>query len=135
MKAATVRNPWDHQVSLYWFFRSKFGRRGPKSFDEHLSNMKKIEPKKRRTNEMYYFNGSGKPILDFYIMFEHLEEGYVKFCEMIGVQPSLPLPEAKTKMRRNDRPYASYYKTKAQRDLVARWNRYTIRHFGYVFEG
>jgi hypothetical protein len=161
-KVTIVRNPYDHVVSRYWWMntydiiplkkkitlkkvlkrainpssykhlirrikddgvRDKF-----KDFDYFVKNFRK-----RWTNTRYYFDKKGKPICDFYIRFENLEEDYKKLCKILGV-PYEPLLRMKTKHRKKNMHYSEYYTNEKIKALVYKLFKREIDYFKYKIQ-
>ncbi len=119
-KIGAVRNPWDLMVSNYWW-----ENQGTIPFDKFVRT-------NYLDNDQFCFDAFDRPILDFYIRFENIDEDYKKLCEQLGF-PFEPLPRTKTKVRKNNNHYSSYYTTYTK-DLIARRYARDIKFFGYTFE-
>jgi hypothetical protein len=83
-------------------------------------------------NTGFYFDSDGKPLADYYIRFEELEEGYKKVCEILKI-PYQKLPRLKTKLRKKGEHYSSFYNNEAK-GIVAEEFKKEIEFFGYRFE-
>ena len=84
------------------------------------------------TNTRYYFDSSPRPILDFYIRFENLENGYKKVCKKLRI-PYKKLPRRNIVPRTDRRHYSKYY-TDRTKALVDQKFKKEIHYFGYKFE-
>jgi len=120
-KITIIRNPWDLQVSRYWWQTL-----GKQPFDKWLGNSHK-------GNDEYYFDGQGRKYCDVYLRYENLEEEYKALCERLGI-PYEVLPRTKTLTRkdRDVKHYREYYTDKT-RDLILRENKLFLQHFPYEF--
>jgi len=81
-------------------------------------------------NDRFYLI-DGKLCVDFVIRYENLQEDYAEVCRRIGIPPT-GLPQLKTGIRKQRRPYTDYY-TDETCELVARLHAKDIELFGYQF--
>jgi Sulfotransferase family len=131
-KFAFVRNPWDWQVSLYYYALKDPGHQD----HERLKKMKGFEEYLEwRIQEDFHLQQElicgpdGRPMLDFVGRFEQLQDDFTYACSRIGIQSSLH------HANRTAHPeYRTLYTTKT-RQLVAEAFRKDIELFGYDFEG
>jgi hypothetical protein len=119
------RNPWDRQVSLYyWRYRTS----PRKSFEEFLRE----EPPPILPNWLNY-TIDDRLVVHRVIRFESLEAGYREALKDLGIDyAAAPLV---SKMKGSTRPesdYRSLY-TPETTDIVARWYAKEIGHFSYEF--
>jgi hypothetical protein len=130
-KITVVRNPWDLCVSrMWWRLALPQIKKGKKA-----ANI--IAPQKISKSacggkiDRYYFHPkTGKPLADFFIRYEHINEDYKEVCKKIGI-PHKKLPKLKGGIR-NNREYATYYDNETK-NAVARNYKNIISHFGYRF--
>jgi hypothetical protein len=156
-KFTIVRNPWDLVVSRYWWEK----RNPPKkkfTIKKIMSNVfnrkaysiaaQKLRHKKRNktfeqfvnsltvkntpTNGVYYFDKDNKPLCDYYMRYENLDEEYKKVCAHLGI-PRETLPKLKTKTRKNKEHYSTYY-TEQTKQKVSEIFKKEIEFFNYEFE-
>jgi Sulfotransferase family len=120
-KFAFDRNPWDRQVSWY-FYKTKAKRRRP-SFDRFMKSRIAYV----RNYELYAIDGA--VAVDFVGRFESLSEDLASILETVGVETDLALP--KTNVSESG-DYRRYYSPEL-RDQVAEWYRPEIELFGYEF--
>ncbi|MEM7635351.1 MAG: sulfotransferase family 2 domain-containing protein [Pseudomonadota bacterium] len=119
------RNPWDREVSFYFF---RHGRSGyADNFADHLKLLKR---KKLRNWEIY--TDYDKPLVDFVGRYENLESDLKLALQKCGIDWTGELPRAKAKFRADKRPYRELYDDRS-RELVARTYRREIEYFGYEF--
>lgn len=120
-KMTVVRNPWDLNVSWYWYKTN--GK----------SDLTAFLKKDVLNNEDYYFWNRYLPLptCDFYIKYERLSEDFTAVCDQLGV-PAVNLPMTKNKHRKHRGDYQELYDERGK-DIVWRANRKTIRRFGYEF--
>jgi len=156
-KFTIVRNPYDLMVSRYHWHWS---RPEKKIKDELIKSkikihmvqpasyirlLKRIFNKRSKSfaetmkyfdkqwkNTRYYFDENGKPICDFYIKYENLDEDYKKVCEKVGI-PYEPLPRLKTKQRKKKKHYSTYYDEKTK-NRVSKIFKKELDFFDYKFE-
>jgi hypothetical protein len=126
-KLTIVRNPWDREVSLYyWTYRDRQDR---PSFD---SFVRKPRYRPDRKNFEVYSIG-GRIVADVVLRYERLQEDFTAFVESLGVSPAPTLPRAKGGHRaQGTRDYRKMY-TPETRRIVERRFRREIGAFGYEF--
>ena len=123
-KFAFERNPWDRQVSWY-FYKTKSKARRP-SFDEFMSS-------KRHgyVDNYQLYTIDGGLAVDFVGRYEQLEGDLAKALGMIGLDKTMRLPETNVSKGR-ERDYRSYYGPKT-RAIVEEWYAPEIALLGYDF--
>lgn len=119
------RNPWDREVSQFFFKRGSNGHTG--SFADHL---KALERNRLRNWEIY--TDHDKPLVDFVGCYENLEADLKLALQKCGIDWTGELPRAKAKFRTDKRPYRELYDDRS-RELVARTYHREIEYFGYEF--
>ena len=127
-KVTVVRNPWDQEVSLYyWLTRNE--RQRP-SFEHFVRNPRRRS--KRKNFDIYSIEG--RIVADVVLKYERLADDFSAFVASLGVVGSAPqLPYAKAGHRpAEQRDYRSHY-TDDTRDIVARRHAPEIEAFGYEF--
>jgi len=123
-KFAFERNPWDRQVSWY-FYKTKSKTRRP-SFEQFMANRRQAYVDNYR---LYTIGGA--LAVDFVGRYEQLEADFVKTLRMIGLADSISLPETNISKER-DRDYRRYYCPRT-RAAVEDWYAREIAFFGYDF--
>lgn len=128
-----VRNPWDWQVSLYFFILKKkrhyLHRRVSrfKTFDDYIK-WHVTEDKSKRLQKDFFSDANGRIIVDFIGRFENLDKDFEIIQGKIGI-PKVPLPHInKTKHR----DYKSYY-SDASAHLIADYYQTDNDFFDYQF--
>jgi hypothetical protein len=126
-KLAIVRNPWDREVSLYfWTYRDQPAR---PSFDAFVRKPR-FRPE-RKNFEVYSIGG--RIVTDAILRYETLQEDFTAFVEGLGVRPAPPLPRAKGRHRgESTRDYRKMYTPETRRIVERRFQR-EIEAFGYQF--
>ena len=118
------RNPWDRQVS--WFYYNVVDKGKTISFDDFL--------RRRRgafvENYDLYSDDDDKIILDFVGRYEELESGFAEVLSRIGLNEPIAFPHVNHSQRSTH--YRAFYKDRT-REIVANWYRREIDHFGYGF--
>ena len=119
-KFTIVRNPWDVQVSMY-FYIVKNGE----SFEKFVKELCTVN------SDVYSLNG--KPACDFYIRYENLENDIRTVCNTLNIKidTTLDLPNHRTTSRET-KGYRKFY-TDELRDYVASKCAVEIKKFGYTF--
>jgi hypothetical protein len=124
-KFAFDRNPWDRQVSLYYFrYRNE---QEPPTFTTFIHK----DPRARVKNYDIY-SIDGDMAVDFVGRFENLEEDIKLALDRVGLSLAKELPRAKTTFRRGTLPYRDYYDDD-MRDIVGRWYAREIDLLKYEF--
>jgi len=127
LKATVVRNPWDRELSRY-FWRYRNSKHRP-SF-ERFVHWPRYRPA-RKTFELYSINGV--IVADIVLRYEHLERDFAAFWGSFGVEPVPQLKRAKAAHRpRGSRNYREFYGL-GTRQIVARRYAMEIEAFGYEF--
>lgn len=117
------RNPWDKQISWY-FYKTKSKKHRP-SFDSFMGDKKKALVE----NYSLYMT-SGEIAVDFLGRYENLNEDLAHVMKEIGVENSEPLPQLNVYGSGGD--YRQLY-TDRTRKLVEEWYAPEIKAFGYEF--
>jgi Sulfotransferase family len=123
-KFAFDRNPWDRQVSWY-FYKTKSKRRRP-SFDRFMRDRAKAF-----VSNFDIYALDGEMAVDFLGRYEDLEKDLATALERIGVGKIVALPKTNVSVIR-ERDYRSYYSPETQA-LVAEWYALEIALLDYEF--
>lgn len=126
-KVTVVRNPWDQEVSLYyWLTRHK--RRRP-SFDQFVQS-----PRRRSERKNFdIYSIEGRIVADVVLNYERLADDFSAFVVSLGIASPPQLPYAKAGHRPSEqRDYRSHY-TNDTRDIIARRHAREIEAFGFEF--
>ncbi|HIB83910.1 MAG TPA: hypothetical protein EYO59_04730, partial [Chromatiaceae bacterium] len=124
-KFSFERNPWDRQVSFY-YYKTRNAKKRP-SLETFL--------KKRRKSyvENYDLHTiDGENALDFVGRYETLEEDFGRVIEQLGLTDKVRLPRANVNSMGGIAPYRDMY-TEKTRNQVAEWYAREIEAFGYEF--
>ena len=130
-KFAFVRNPWDWQVSLYFYMLRREDHRQHKfikslrDFDEYLDW--RIN-KDLHLQKIFLSDEEGNLLVDYVADFGNMHDDFTKICENVGFEANLP-HENKSKRK----PYQAYYSERT-RDMVAEAFQPDIEAFNYRFE-
>jgi hypothetical protein len=127
-KIAIVRNPWDREVSLYfWHTRAETN---PPPFSDFVSRWER-KPE-RKTFEIYSIDG--RVVANEIWRYERLAEEYTNFVKSLGVDNVPPLPSAKGGIRPKEKKgYHAMYDPKARAIVAKRYAR-EIEMLGYQFD-
>lgn len=124
VKISIERNPWDREVShYYWRLRNPKTR--PPFRDYVLDTSRKM------INNWDIYAIDGKIVADVVIRHEHLVADYEALADRIGTKLP-PLPHAKSSYRQDKRPYRELFDAET-RDVIARRYAREIEAFGYEF--
>ncbi len=118
------RNPWDRQVSWYYY---KTKSKDPRpSFDDFNAN------KKRAWVENYdLYTLDNQVCMDFIGRYENLGEDFGKVLKELGLAGQITLPKVNVSKGKEGN-YKDYYSDKS-RNLMAEWYAREIDLFGYEF--
>lgn len=127
-----LKEPWnvDRWGKLFFSTKRQFLGHRVNPNDTFEQFLKKLPHNVKNTK--YYFDWRGRPLNDFVIRFEHLEDDYEKLCKKIGL-PYEPLPGLKTKVRKSQRDYRELYTPEMQQWVSKKFAK-EIQHFGYTFD-
>jgi hypothetical protein len=123
-KLAFDRNPWDRQVSWY-FYKTKSKQERP-SFETFMAKRKDAF-----VDNYQLYTIDGQVALDFVGRYERLEDDLRSALAQAGVIDGVELPRVNVSGGR-ERDYRRYF-TPALRDLVAEWYAPEIKLLGYAF--
>ncbi|TAH39186.1 MAG: transposase [Bacteroidetes bacterium] len=130
-KFSFVRNPWDWQVSLYYFMMQSTNHRQHKL----VSKMKNFEEyldwrinKDLDFQKHFVCDSKGKLLVDFVGRFENIQADFDHICDRIYI-PRFRLPVKNTS---NHLHYKEYYTSKT-RKWVEEAFKEDIELFGYEF--
>lgn len=147
-KIATVRNPWEVQVSRWWMHVDKVETDPAKSY-KGLS-IEEIESRYQQdfrqwlidyfptdrgylvNEDVYYFYPSGKYMLQYVIRYENLWQDFQKVSKILKLNKVDKLPRFHSQHRKMPDHYREYY-TSETRDLIAYHYQRHIEQFGYKF--
>lgn len=126
-KVTIVRNPWDREVSLYfWRYRNSETR---PPFERYVRWPRYRA--ERKTFELYSINGV--VVADTILRYESLPDDFAKFVKTLGLDDPPGLPRAKGNIRPDtDRNYRDFYCPTTQAIVARRYAR-EIDAFGYCF--
>lgn len=117
-KVSVVRNPWDREVSLYyWTFREN---PDPPDFEQFVRRWR--HRPERKTFEIYSI--SGRIVADVILRYERLQVDFEDFVASLGVENCPQLPRAKGQHRkRTASDYTVMYNTKTRHIVEQRYAR------------
>lgn len=128
-KFAFVRNPWDWQVSLYfymlktkWHFQHSVVKR--MSFDEYIEWRVNHD---FESQSQQIADENGNILVDFVGRFENIEEDFSKICNRLSIPASLS-----HRNRSKHAPYRDYYNPRT-RQLIRNAFAEDIERFNYEF--
>lgn len=125
-KFAFDRNPWDRQISWY-FYKTKTKASRP-SFESFMASRRRAYV----DNHEIYMEG-GALAVDFLGRYETLEADLAKALHMVGVARKLDVPKSNVTPNKETRQdYRSYYTPKTEA-VVRDWYAPEIALLGYGF--
>ncbi len=127
-KFSIERNPWDRQVSYYYYFH-----RDPETRPDFETYLRDSRYKARMDNFSIYALGDAIAV-DRVLRYEKLAEDFASVMDRLGISDPPELPHAKGRSRPDEADYRALY-TAQTRDIVADWYAREIDAFGYRFDG
>ena len=124
-KFAFERNPWDRQVSFY-FYKTR-GKDSPPTFNQFLKNKTKAYV---GNYDIYAIDG--EIAVDFVGLYENVDKDFSKAQKEIGIKEKISLPMANVSNTKDARGYRQHF-TDETRDMMAQWYSRDISAFGYKF--
>lgn len=125
-KFSIERNPWDRVISMYYW---KCQSEPRPSLSEFLTSGD-LQLLKSRGIDLYSING--EVAVDQVCRYERLQEDLDDIAVRLGFPDKLELPRAKSRFRKDRRPYREVY-SDLEREHVAQVFADEIRLFGYQF--
>jgi Sulfotransferase family len=125
-KFTIERNPWDRELSYYYYMRERKSALHGVSFSDFIRSRAG-----NMHNSRIYTIGQ-KLAVDDVLRFELLDEDWSRFLERRGL-PFVPLSRANTNARRPRVPYQQSY-NECDRNHIAGLYKTEIDLFGYDFE-
>lgn len=136
-KFAFDRNPYDKMVSIYFWWKNRFG--GTQTFKDFLVGFEKsknifysddyIVPAEREP-KVIYTDASREIQVEDVGRFENMQEELGRFLHRVGIEWDGWLPIAKPGKRNRD--YRGYYDDESSA-IVRRMFGWEIEHFGYEY--
>jgi len=125
-KFAFDRNPWDRQIS--WYFYKTKSKLWQQSFDRFMNSRKRAYV----WNFDIYGDGNGLAV-DYVGRYEHLDDDLGTILKQVGITERIEIPLSNpTPTRDHSVGYHAYYNART-RDLVAEWYSREIKILGYAF--
>jgi hypothetical protein len=129
-KFAFDRNPWDRQVSWY-FYKTKSKRKRP-SFERFMSSRRRADVNNHDVYRLDDAPDAGLAV-DFLGRYENLQDDLNKALENAGVEQHIEVPKVNVTPNKDDaRDYRSYY-SEEMREMIAAWYAPEIKLLGYEF--
>lgn len=119
------RNPWDRQVSHYFFNTRK--RRERPEFDNWL-----LTDRRARLGNFEQYAIDDEIAIDFLGRYENLEEDISRVLNEVGIKEKVCLPRAKCQYRKSRKNYQAFY-TDETRELIRNWYENEISTLDYTF--
>jgi hypothetical protein len=127
-KFAFERNPWDRQISWY-FYKTKTKLLKP-NFDRFMNSRKHAY-----VWNFEIYGDKSEIAVDYVGRYERLEEDLSSVLKHIGVNETIDVPHTnRTRTRDHATSYQTFYTPRTQ-ELVAEWYAREINALGYTFEG
>jgi hypothetical protein len=127
------RNPWDRQVSLFTHRASKHPERALIDFGRAMRSPSYNFFHHNRLHNWEIYTLNGRVCADYVIRFENLDEDFRAVLIALGIDADrYALPHKRARPRGQGPSYRDYY-TDDTKELIGRWYRREIQHFGYTF--
>jgi len=124
-KFSFERNPWDRQVSWYYYkTKSKTSRPSFNRFNE--------DKRKAYVDNFNLYSIDDTPCLDFVGSYVSLNTDFKIILNNIGLAGKIELPHVNESDGRNETSYREYFDD-VSRDLMQQWYAREITAFGYEF--
>lgn len=134
-KFAFVRNPWDREVSRFFYIRKSADHAYHEKvnefpdFETYVEWLMKFHKEVGVDTQLSRLtNHNGQVLVDFIGKFENLQEDFDFVCKKIGI-PEAHLPEVNTS---EHKPYRSYY-SEQSKNIIGEIFKPDINFFGYAF--
>ena len=124
LKISIERNPWDREVSHYYWRLRNPKTRPP--FRDYV-----LDTKRKMINNFDIYSIDGKIVADVVLRNERLAADYAALSERLGCAMP-PLPRVKAIYREDRRPYQELFDEET-RAVIARRYAKEIEAFGYEF--
>ena len=124
-KFAFERNPWDRQVSFYYY--KTRGKDKPQSFEQFLKSKDKAYV---GNYDIYAIDG--EVAVDFVGLYENVQDDFNRALQDIGIKEKISLPKANVSQRKDSAGYRKFFSDDT-RDMMAEWYAPEISKFGYKF--
>ena len=126
-KFTIVRNPWDKELSDY-FFNKRLGRNVGSNLTEYFNHPITNKPFWHENQLTWITDENNNINADFIGRFESLQEDFNTICDAIGI----PRQELPHKNKTKHKHYTEYYDDET-RQIVAEKYAKDIEYFGYKF--
>jgi hypothetical protein len=123
-KFTVERNPWDRQVSQYFWITRRLGDRRP-SFKDYL---RKAAPMRNWS----VYTEDDRLLVDRVIRYDELEDGLRSVVASLGAPEIAAMTRAKGAFRPATDHYREFYDDET-RPIIARWYAREIETFGWTF--
>ena len=131
-KFCVVRNPYDVEVSkYYWYNRKKKKDDGTYS----ISFKDWVRKVKNANTNFRIFSINGKSVCDYYIRYENLQEDIIKLCKILNITDYNinDLPSLKSNVRDKEKHYSEFYDEETRKIVYEKYKK-EFDLFGYKFE-
>jgi hypothetical protein len=125
-KVAVERNPWDREVSNYYF---RIRRADPKPTFRDFVLKDEVH---HRLKNFHAYTIDGKVAVDRILRFENLKSELAEFLAHVGIDRMPELPHQKGNLRPRGIPYRDYYDDETRAKVAAVYAD-EIRLMGYAF--
>lgn len=125
-KFAISRNPWDRQISIYYWLQQNDATRLP------FNRFMRREDLARKNNFSSY-SINGIVAVDRICRYEALRDEVQGVLAEVGIEQELTLPRAKSGLRKTKGLHYRDYYDDETREIVARWYACEIEVMGYTF--
>lgn len=130
-KFTTERNPWDRQISLFFYRHKRKKGSTNLTFEAFLTSPWYTALHSVRVRNWETYSIGNSIAVDRVLRFENIEKEFAELRSTLGLKNS-ELPHKNAGPKRNRHDYRSYYNadTKA---VIERWYRHEIEAFDYTF--
>lgn len=129
-KFTVERNPWDRQLSAY-FYRH-WAKQPEVDFPTYLTSWRYGLFHTVRIANWEIYTLDDDIAVDYVLRYEALDDDFAEVCRRLGIKGKTPLPRSNVGPRSSRGHYRDHYDERS-RLLVANWYAKEIRAFGYEF--
>lgn len=132
VKFCFERNPFDRAISWYFYQKNRKGSSNlldSESFDSWLNQE---YTRSKGNNNSHIYKIDNKIAVDYIGRYEALKNDLAEICNFIGIPYDGWLPKAKSRFRKNRRPYTQIFNFN-QRNIIENHNSDVIALMAYDF--
>ena len=130
-KFSIERNPWDRQVSLFFYRHKRRKRSKNLTFESYLTSPWYTTFHSVRLNNWETYSFGDEIAVDRVLRMENIEQEFAEVCDHLGLT-DVSLPRINVGPKREQTHYRDYYNAETK-SVIERWYQREIDAFGYEF--